>query len=121
MTDSITNWYAAGGELREIQDICKAFQEGNRPDRTEQLTTEEVVEITETLLLIVEFCVTSMTRSSATLKYRDSETYQYARRYGKTMARVVLRNDDVPKATKEKMEEWLDREPSFPPIHIAYV
>lgn len=122
MTDSISNWYAAGGKLREIQEICEAFQRGDQPEKTERLTTEEVVEITETALSIVEFCVESMSGGSVTsLQFRDYETYRYARQYGRTMARAVLRDDDAPIATKEKMEEWLDREPSFPPIHIAYV
>ena len=122
MTVSITNWYTAGAQQNKIREACEAFQRGDQPEKIDHLTKKEVKDLFQTAEAIVAFCAASLgRRSQSQLEFRDHETYRYARSYGKTVARVLLRREDVGPRDRRRLEKWLAAEPDLPRIQIAYV
>ena len=120
MAPSVCTWYEAGIRLGEIRESCEAFVRGDQPEKIDHLTVDEIKELFETARAIVEFCVTSMERRTAPLKFRDYNTYTYARTYARNLAHVLQRHKNTDPRDLWAYEEWLESEPDRPNIQVQY-
>ena len=121
MTVSITNWHTAGGKLGDIREACEAFQRGDQPEKIDHLSLEEIKQLQQTVMAIVDFCAASLRKRTAPVEFRDHETYRYARSYSQTLARILLRHEDLTADDMIGQQRWLDRLPTLPTIRVQYV
>ena len=121
MGPSITNWYTAGGRLAKIQDVCEAFVDGDQPDKIEHLALEDIQAFFDELCAIVTFGASALESGVSHIEFRHYEIYNYAKRYSRTMAKVLLHHDDIEAEYRKRLEEWLDILPSLPQVNVQYV
>lgn len=118
----VLSWKAAETRLATIKGTCEALQRGDQDEKLVDLKRADYMDTFLHARAIVEFCNSTIGReANSPLPLRYAEIYNYARQYSRSVAIHLLLRWHPPKATKQMLQEWLDKEKALPKIEVLYV